>query len=124
MPRRGSCSVISRRADAGAGGLWAAAGARASGPIERPRSSNTSAIRVPGNRFIHYLPYFQQARIQVERGDYDQAAHNLDVSEAFGAVRFDRRRLAEFQSLRLVTQVKSPHQVQSPDPGAIFAVQN
>ena len=82
-----------------------------------------SAIRVPGNRFIHYLPYFQQARIQVERGDYDLAAHNLDVSEAFGAIRFDRRRLAELQDLRLVTTVKQSHKGQSSDPPATLAVQ-
>jgi hypothetical protein len=61
-----------------------------------PRAS----VRVPGNRFIDYLPYLQRARIQLHRGDYESAAHSLDVSEAFGAVTARRRPTAVLQGLR------------------------
>jgi hypothetical protein len=57
-------------------------------------------VRVPGNRFIDYLPYFQRARIQAMRGDYESAAHSLDVSEAFGAVTARRRQTADLRALR------------------------
>jgi hypothetical protein len=57
-------------------------------------------VRVPGNRFIDYLPYFQRARIQLERGEYESAAHSLDVSEAFGAVTARRRQTAVLRGLQ------------------------
>jgi hypothetical protein len=76
------------------------------GQVIEDRPVPQSAIRVPGNRYIHYLPYFQRARIQIERGQFDLAAHNLDVSEAFGAIRFNRRRLAQFQKLREVARAE------------------
>ena len=76
------------------------------GQVIKDRPVPQSAIRVPGNRYIHYLPYFQRARIQIERGQFDLAAHNLDVSEAFGAIRFNRRRLAQFQKLREVARAE------------------
>jgi hypothetical protein len=57
-------------------------------------------VRVPGNRFIDYLPYFQRARIQLERGQYESAAHSLDVSEAFGAVTARRRQTVALREMR------------------------
>jgi hypothetical protein len=59
-----------------------------------------ASARIPGNRFVNYLPYYQRARIQYLKGDLDGAAHNLAVSEAFGAVRADRRALAGLRELR------------------------
>ena len=59
-----------------------------------------ASARIPGNRFVNYLPYYQRARIQYLQGDLDGAAHNLAVSEAFGAVRADRRALAGLRELR------------------------
>jgi len=74
--------------------------------VIKDRPVPQSAIRVPGNRYIYYLPYFQRARIQIERRQYDLAAHSLDVSEAFGAIQFNRRRMAEFQKLRQVARAE------------------
>ena len=56
------------------------------GELMKDRPVPQSAIRVPGNRFIHYPPYYQRARIHIKRGQYDLAAHNIEISEAFGAV--------------------------------------
>lgn len=57
-------------------------------------------VRVPGNRFIDYLPYFQRARIQLERGEYESAARSLDVSEAFGAVTARRQQTEVLRDMR------------------------
>lgn len=57
--------------------------------------------RAPGNRYINYLPYLQRARIEIVRGEFANAAHSLDVSEAFGAVTQYRRLFAALQDLRL-----------------------
>lgn len=60
-----------------------------------------ASARVPGNRFVNYLPYYQMARIQFQRGEFSAAAHNLDVSEAFGAVRNDRQALLDVSTMRI-----------------------
>lgn len=57
-------------------------------------------VRVPGNRFIDYLPYLHRARIQLERGQFESAARSLDVSEAFGAVTSRRQPTAVLRDLR------------------------
>jgi len=57
-------------------------------------------VRVPGNRFIDYLPYLQRARIQLERGQYESASRSLDVSEAFGAVTARRQQTEVLRDLR------------------------
>ena len=59
-----------------------------------------ASARIPGNRFVNYLPYYQRARIQYMQGDLQGAAHNLAVSEAFGAVRSDSRAFADLRELR------------------------
>lgn len=65
-----------------------------------------AAVRVPGNRFITYVPYLQQARIQFQQGNYALAARSLDVSEAFGAVAQDRQQMTELRDLRAKLQAK------------------
>lgn len=69
-------------------------------PLLQGHPAPVSGKRLPGNRFIDYLPYFQRARIQLEQGDVRGAAHSLDISEAFGAIRQNRRNHSEFQELR------------------------
>lgn len=59
-----------------------------------------AGVRIPGNQFLDYLPYFQQARIQMERGDYQAASHSLDVCKAFGAISQNRRSLAGLKQMR------------------------
>lgn len=59
-----------------------------------------ASARIPGNRFVNYLPYYQRARIQYTRGDFQGAAHSLAVSEAFGAIQSDRRALTDLRELR------------------------
>lgn len=46
-----------------------------------------SDVRVPGDRYIDYLPYFQKARIELQLGKYDEANKSLNISEAFPAVK-------------------------------------
>jgi hypothetical protein len=57
-------------------------------------------LRVPGDRCVMYCPYFQRARIQFSQGDLRGAAHNLNVSGAFGAVHQQKRSHDAFLALR------------------------
>lgn len=59
-----------------------------------------AAMRIPGYQFLDYLPYYQRARIELLKGQYERAAHSLDVSEAFGAVRSSKRSTADLARLR------------------------
>ena len=68
--------------------------------VIRDMPTPEASARIPGNRFVNYLPYYQRARIQYMQGDLAGAAHNLAVSEAFGAVRSDRRAFADLRELR------------------------
>jgi len=68
--------------------------------VIREMPTPEASARIPGNRFVNYLPYYQRARIQYMQGDLEGAAHNLAVSEAFGAVRADRRAFDDLQELR------------------------
>jgi len=68
--------------------------------VIREMPTPEASARIPGNRFVNYLPYYQRARIQFKRGDYQGAAHSVAVSEAFGAIRADRRAMEELRELR------------------------
>lgn len=68
--------------------------------VIRDRPMPQAAVRIPGHQYLDYLPYFQRARIEIHRGQFDSAAHSLDVSEAFGAVRASRRPEIEFNRMR------------------------
>jgi len=57
-------------------------------------------FKVPGNRYVTYLPYFQEARIEFSRGNLDAAARHLDIEEAFGAVLENSASRREFLELR------------------------
>lgn len=59
-----------------------------------------AGLKIPGDRRIDYLPYYQKARIQMATGDARSASHNLDISEAFGATAKNKRLRAEFTRLR------------------------
>ena len=59
-----------------------------------------ASMRIPGQQYIDYLPYFQLARIQYDQRDLRQASRSLDVSEAFGAVKSNKRSNAHFAQLR------------------------
>ena len=59
-----------------------------------------ATIRIPGNQFLDYFPYYQRARIELARGDFEGASHSLDVSDAFGSIREDFRTEAEVTRMR------------------------
>ena len=59
-----------------------------------------ASLRVPGDRYIDYLPYYQRARILLQRGDTLAASHNLDICEAFGAIQQSRRTESDLKTLR------------------------
>lgn len=63
-----------------------------------PRAS----MRIPGQQYVDYLPYFQLARVQYDQEKFKQASRSLDVSEAFGAVKRSKRSNADFTELRSV----------------------
>jgi hypothetical protein len=67
--------------------------------VIRDMPTPQASARIPGNRFVNYLPYYQRARIQYMTGDLEGAAHSLAVSEAFGAVRRDKKALADLREL-------------------------
>ena len=60
----------------------------------------TTGARVPGDRFIDYLPYYQRARIQLSAGNTQAASHSLDICEAFGAIQQNRRTYKALLALR------------------------
>ena len=47
-------------------------------------------VRIPGDRFINYLPFYHRARIELARQDYVAASRSLQISQAFGATLRDR----------------------------------
>jgi len=57
-------------------------------------------MRVPGNSFLDYLPYFQRARVEFDQERYEVAARNLDISEAFGAITKNRRAMEALAEMR------------------------
>ena len=59
-----------------------------------------SCMRVPGDRCIDYIPYYQRARIQLSMDNTRGANHSLDISGAFGAVLRNRRTEKAFVQLR------------------------
>jgi hypothetical protein len=52
----------------------------------------SAAIRIPGNQYIDYLPYYQTARAQAALGDLDTAGLFLKRSHNCGALAQSRRR--------------------------------
>jgi hypothetical protein len=67
--------------------------------VERPHPADR--VRLPGNQFLDYLPYYQRARIEMRLGEPARASRSLDLSEAFGAIKRSRRALGELRQLRL-----------------------
>ena len=64
---------------------------------ERP--TPVAAFRVPGSRFIDYLPYYQQARAHLQLGDLEAAASNLSLSDAYGTLKKSARHDEEYSEL-------------------------
>lgn len=75
-----------------------------------------ACLKVPGDRCIDYLPYFQRARIQLANDDVRGAAHSLDICEAFGAILQNRRTEREFLSLRRRIRSMAPAELPGPLP--------
>lgn len=59
-----------------------------------------ACMRIPGDRCIDYIPYYQRARIQFSMENTRGADHSLDISGAFGAVLRNRRNEKAFLQLR------------------------
>jgi hypothetical protein len=59
-----------------------------------------ACMRIPGDRCIDYLPYFQRARIQLSTENLRGARHSLDIEGAFGAVLQNRKTERAFEQLR------------------------
>ena len=56
-------------------------------------------VRVPGGRFVDYLPYYQQARIQLSLGNYDGARLSLRKSAAFPAIENNREAMSAVREM-------------------------
>lgn len=82
-----------------------------------------SGVRVPGDRYVNYHPYFQRARIQVQKGDYLGASQSLAVCEAFGAIRQNRRMERQFLDLRRQIAERAADMTASNSP-AVAPVHN
>jgi len=70
-------------------------------PLIDTRPNPQDRVRLPGNQFLDYLPYYQRARIELRLGEHALASRSLDLSETFGAIKRNRRALAELRQLRL-----------------------
>lgn len=82
-----------------------------------------SGVRVPGDRYINYHPYFQRARIQMQKGDYLGASQSLIVCEAFGAIRQNRSTERQFLELRRQIAKRAAEVTASNSP-AVAPVRN
>ena len=60
----------------------------------------TNAVRVPGNRFIDYLPYYQMARAHSQLGNVKSAKSSLVTSESYGVVTETHRHTADLAALK------------------------
>jgi len=80
-----------------------------------------ASMRIPGHQYLDYLPYFQLARIQYDQKDFREASRSLNVSEAFGAVKHNKRSNAHFTRLR--TQLDSELAVMDEEPTLAAGVQ-
>lgn len=82
-----------------------------------------ASVRIPGDRYIDYLPYYQRARIQLERGDTRAAAHSLDICEAFGAIQQTRLGADGLKELRTqIAQAASARTGRTKPPVATAGV--
>jgi len=64
-----------------------------------------TSLRIPGNQFIDYLPYYQQARAQAKLGQLEAASENLAVSESHGALTESNRHRKGHSELQQVLNV-------------------
>jgi len=60
----------------------------------KQRPEPAVAVRLPGNQYIDYLPYYQTARAQAGLGKFLDADHALARSVEYGAIERCRRRHA------------------------------
>jgi tetratricopeptide (TPR) repeat protein len=81
--------------------------------IER-RPLPQARVRVPGNQFVDYLPYYQRARIEVRLGDRTRAIRSLEVSEAFGAIKSNRRALTSLKEMRVKLEQQPADEKKKP----------
>lgn len=72
-----------------------------------------AGVRIPGNQVLDFLPFYQKARIDLQQGDYKAAKHNLDVSEAFGAITRSPRGKSHLAELRAQVREGNPSRVPS-----------
>jgi hypothetical protein len=70
------------------------------GALVAERPLPQSKMRVPGDRLIDYLPYFQKARVEMALGRYDDARKSLDASEAFQEVRGNTQAMETLREMR------------------------
>ncbi|MBI1951018.1 MAG: hypothetical protein HYS34_06620 [Acidobacteria bacterium] len=79
-----------------------------------------ACLKVPGDRCIDYLPYFQRARLQFHDGDVRGAAYSLEISEAFGAIFQNRRTERAFLDLRRRIRSMAPADLRGPFPATTW----
>ena len=76
--------------------------AQASGLLDgliRNRPQPELAVRIPGNQYIDYVPYYQRARAQLDLGQIQDAAQSLDLSFRYGAITQTRRHARQVEKL-------------------------
>ena len=88
---------------------------------ERPFPS--SCVRIPGDRCIDYLPYYQRARIELSLNDTRGASRSLDIEGAFGAVFRNRRTERDFLQLRQQVEEITAASAQSRSSTVVPAVE-
>jgi hypothetical protein len=70
------------------------------GALVAERPLPQANLRVPGDRLVDYLPYFQKARVEMMLGKYDDARKSLDASEAFQVVRDNSDAMDKLREMR------------------------
>ena len=70
------------------------------GALVAERPLPQANLRVPGDRLVDYLPYFQKARVEMLLGKYDDARKSLDASEAFQVVQDNSDAMNKLREMR------------------------
>jgi hypothetical protein len=67
-------------------------------------------VRIVGNRFIDYFPYYYRAQIKMSRGDLEGAREDLAIEEALGAIKKNEKAYKQLQQLKMTLVIPPPQQ--------------
>lgn len=71
-------------------------------------------VRIVGNRFIDYFPYYYRAQIRMMRGDLEGAREDLAIEEALGAIKKNEKAYLDLKRLQTTLVIPPPQKGEKP----------